>query len=107
MSAICEVKEKVQISVCRSVEGTWQRGVFSSLDDVGVVVSITNFEVVDVEIMLRYCTPKEELRKSDKITFDKWKIDHNASSKANYEGSAGSKEAASATKSFQQSVEKR
>ena len=69
-----------------------------------VVVSTTNLKVVDVEIMTRPCTSKEELRKTEKIAFDKWKIDHEAICKANYRGSAGSMEAARATKVFQRSV---
>ena len=86
-----------------SVDGTWQRGGFSSLNGVVVAVSTTNFKAVDVEIVSRYCQPwisKEELRKTDKTAFNKWKIDHEASCKANYKGSAG------ATKLFQRLVEK-
>ena len=92
-----------------SVDGTWQRGVFSSLNGVVVAVSTTNFKAVDVEIVSRYCQPwtsKEELTKTDKIAFNKWKIDHEASCKANYKGSAGSMEAAGATKIFQRLIEK-
>ena len=66
---------------------------------VAVVVSTTNFKAVDVEIVSRYCQPwtsKEELRKTDKIAFNKWKIDH----EANYKGSAGSMEAAGANINF-------
>ena len=73
-----------------------------------MAVSTTNFRIVDVE-MSRYCQPctsKEELRKTDKIAFDKWKIDHEASCKSKYKGFAGGMEAAGATKMFQRSVEK-
>ena len=55
LSAICEVKEKEGTDIGVSVDGTWQRGFFSSLNGVVVAVSITNFKVVDVEIMSRYC----------------------------------------------------
>ena len=92
-----------------SLDGTWQRGVFSSLNGVVVAVSTTNFKAVDVEIVSRYCQPwtsKEELRKTNKIAFNKWKIGHEARCEANYKGSAGSMEAAGATKIFQRLVEK-
>ena len=78
LSAICEFKEKEGTDIGVSVDGTWQRKGFSSLNGVVVAVSTTNFQVVDVEIRSRYCQPctsKEELRKTDKIAFDKWKID--------------------------------
>ena len=90
LSSICEVKEKEGTDIGVLVDGTWQRGVFSSLHGVVVAASTTNFKIVDVEIMLRYCQPctsKEELRETDKIAFDKWKIDHEVSCKANCKGS--------------------
>ena len=100
LSAVKLKKMKVGTYIGVSVDGTWQIGVFSSRNGVVVAVSTTNFKAVNVEIISRYCQPwtsKEELRKTDKIAFNKWKIDHEASCKANYKGSAGSMEATQLT----------
>ena len=92
-----------------SVDGTWQKRGFSSMNGVVVAVSTTNIKVLDVEIMSRNCkacASKDDLRKSNKIEFDKWKILHEPSCKANHEGSAGSMEVVGALRIFQRSVEK-
>ena len=49
-----------------SMDGTWQKRGFSSLNGVAVAVSTSNFKVLDVEIMSRNCKAcslKEELLK--------------------------------------------
>ena len=48
LSAICEVKEKGSTYIGVSVDGTWQRGVFSPLNGVVVVVvSCCHVVVID------------------------------------------------------------
>ena len=77
------------------------------MNGIVVDVSTSNFKVLDVEIMSRKaCAPKDDFRKSNKIEFDKWKILHEPSCKANHEGSAGSMEVGGALRIFQRSVEK-
>ena len=47
-----------------SVDGSWQKMGFSSVNDVMVAVSTTNFKVLDVEIMSRHrkvCNAKESM----------------------------------------------
>ena len=68
-AAIEEVKKEGATDIGVSVDGTWQRG-FSSLNGVVVAVSTSNFKVVDVEAMSRYCqacASKGELRKTEKL----------------------------------------
>ena len=66
LAAICEVKEKDGTYISLSVDGTWQIGVFSSLNGVVVAVFTTNFNVVDVEIMTQYCQPRNIERRIEK-----------------------------------------
>ena len=84
-----------------SMDGTWQKRGFSSPNDVVVGVSTSNFKVLDVEIMsttCKACSFKEDLRKTNKVEYDKWKAIHEPSCNANYEGSAESMEVAGALK---------
>ena len=71
MSApIEEVKKEGATDIGVSVDGTWQRRGFSSLNGVVVAVSTSNFKVVYVEVMSRNCqacASKEELRKTNKL----------------------------------------
>ena len=92
-----------------SMDGTWQKRGFSSLNGVVVTVSTSNFKVLDVEIMSRNCKTcsfKEDLRKTNKVEYDKWKAIHEPSCNANYEVSTGSMEVAGAVRIFQRSIEK-
>ena len=54
-AAIEEVKKEGATDIGVSVDGTWQRRGFSSLNGVVVAVSTSNFKVVDMEAMSRYC----------------------------------------------------
>ena len=57
-----------------SMDDTWQKTGFSSLNGVVVAVSTSNFKVLDVEIMSRNykaCSFKEDLRKTDRVEYDK------------------------------------
>ena len=66
LSAICEVKEKEGTYISVSADGTWQRGVCSSLNGVVVAVSTTNSKLVDVEIITRYCQHRNIERRIEK-----------------------------------------
>ena len=51
-----DVKEKEGTSdIGVSVNGTWQKRGFASLDGVVVAISTSNFKVLDVETMSRHC----------------------------------------------------
>ena len=38
-----------------SVDGTWQRGGFTSLDGVLITISVDDGKIIDLECMSRYC----------------------------------------------------
>ena len=74
-----------------SVDGTWQKRGFASLNGVVVAISTSNFKVLDVETMSRHCkacVSKENIRKSNKEVYDLWKANHVTECSANYAGSA-------------------
>lgn len=73
-------------------DGTWQRRGFSSLNGVVTATSITTGQVIDVEIMSKYCTCKNRLEKQ-----------HTSSCIANYSGTSGGMEVEGVTKMFQRS----
>ena len=63
-AAVMEIKEKYGISV----DGTWQKRGFASLNGVVVAISTSNFKVVDVETMPwndKACISKENLCKEN------------------------------------------
>ena len=65
-----------------SMDGTWQKRGFSSLNGVVVAVSTSNFKVLHVEIMsgnCKACSFKEDFRKTTKVEYDKWKAIHETS----------------------------
>ena len=64
--AASEAKEKEGGDIGVLVDGTLQKRWFASLDGVVVTISTSNFKVLDVETMSRYCkacAAKESLRK--------------------------------------------
>ena len=110
---VCQMPSKVRekegtTDIGVSVDGTWQRRGFSSLNGIVAAVSTSNFKVIDVDTLSRYCpacASKEELRKTDRLEYDKWKTIHTPNCKANYDGSAGSMETTGAN-IFKRSVER-
>ena len=101
-AAIEEVKKESATDIGASVDVTWQRRGFSSLNGVVLAVSTSNFKVVDVEAMSRYC---QSCASKEELEFDNWKGTHKPSCKANHVGSAGSMETGSVIKIFQGSVD--
>ena len=67
----------------------WQRRCFVYLNGTGAAISMDNGNIIDVEIMQKYCKPcqqhKEKLNQDD---FDIWYEGHKQNCVANYEGSA-------------------
>ena len=62
-----------------SVDGTWQRRGFSSLNGVVAAVSVNTGNVVDIEIMSRNCKAcesHENMRISNPVDYDLWKNSH-------------------------------
>ena len=91
-----------------SVDGTWQRRGFVSLNGTVAAISMDNGKLIDVEIMQRYCKPcqqhKEKLTPHD---FDVWYEGHKQTCVANYEGSAPMMEVVGAKRIFERSITSR
>ena len=97
------------IDIGVSVDGSWQRRGYSSLNGVITAISIDSGKIVDVESMSRYCRlcqiNKESLTIED---FEVWHKEHKkADCKLNYSGSAPSMETEGAKRIFQRSVDNR
>ena len=96
------------IDIGVSVDGTWQRRGFSSLNGVLVAVSIDSGKIVDIEPMSRYC---RECSVNNRLLQDKpdelaaWKINHRQFCKLNHDGSAPSMEIEGAKRIFSRSLE--
>ena len=81
-----------------SVDGTWQRRGYASLNGVVAAIYTANSKVVDVEIVLRCCKACQK--------FEEWKKDHEKDCQANYSGSAPGMETEGAIRIFGRSVQK-
>lgn len=101
--------EMIDIGV--SVDGTWQRRGFSSLNGVVAAISIDSGKVVDVEPMTRYCRECSVKSRAikDEQSLKTWKQQHIEKNlcKINHVGSAPSMETEGAVRIFKRSIEKR
>ena len=87
--------------VVASLDGTWQRRGYSSLN--GVVTAISNGKCVDYDVCSKVCKACEQwTSRMDDPGYQKWKDDHDCP--INHYGSAGSMEAASAVRIFKRST---
>ncbi|GFV82097.1 uncharacterized protein TNCV_2789951 [Trichonephila clavipes] len=87
--AICENEGNKNIAV--AVDGTWQKRGYTSLNGVVTVTSIDTGNVIDVDILSKYCACKN-------LPF------HEKDCKRNYVGSSGAMEIQGASKIFQRSL---
>ena len=93
-----------------SLDGTWLKRGFSSLNGVVVAISITSGKVIDTEVMSRFCKAcslKQYLKTSDNEANLKWKKEHIDDCVANYSGSAPGMEQEGAKRIFGRSEENR
>ena len=93
-----------------SVDGSWQRRGFSSLNGIVAALSIDNGKVIDIEPMSRYC--RECSVNTRKLQYDDkaltiWKDSHKNNCKLNHQGSAPAMEPVGAERIFSRSIEKR
>ena len=89
-----------------SVDGTWQRRGYSSLNGVVVAISIDTGKILDLEILTRYCRQCEiqnKLLKDNIEALNAWKENHKGDCKLNHNGSAPAMEAAGAKIIFERS----
>ena len=90
-----------------SLDGTWQRKGFTSLNGVITAISIDSGKALDVAILSKSCkgcTRMQGVEKSDPQQFDSWKASHRCN--LNYKGSSPGMEKLGAQKIFQRSVQK-
>ncbi|GBO40547.1 hypothetical protein AVEN_147217-1 [Araneus ventricosus] len=82
-----------------SVDGTWQRRGYSSLNGVVIAISILSGKVIDMEVMSQFC------KKCDaKTSSSSFALKHQC---ANHKGSSGNMEVIGAYRIFEHSVNSR
>ena len=93
--ALLELKQKRGVNptdiidISASLDGSWQRRVFSSLNGNVAAISMEIGKVIDTEPMsktCKACKQKEQLQKTDPDAYEAWKANHSCS--INYQGSA-------------------
>ena len=92
-----------QVDCKVSVDGTWQRRGFSSLNGIVTAISSDSKKCLDYEVMSKICKACEKwrsLRGTDK--YENWKATHKCP--VNHHGSSGAMEAAGAVRIFKRSV---
>ncbi|GFX36988.1 uncharacterized protein TNCV_1174901 [Trichonephila clavipes] len=88
-----------------SVDGTWQRRGYSSMNGCVAALSVDTGKVVDIEIMSSYCPTCRKISKMPRsIESETYAADHVCHS--NFQGSALKMEAVGATRIFQRSIVK-
>ena len=90
-----------------SVDGTWQRKGFTSMNGVVTAISVDSGKVVDVSILSKSCkgcVRMKPVEKSDRARYELWKASHKCS--LNYTGSSPNMEKVGAQTMFGRSVDK-
>ena len=93
-----------------TVDGTWQRRGYSSMNGVVVAMSVNNGKVLDVEILNRYrmlCSTMSRNMKENPEQLEEWQKSHKEWCNLNYTGSAPAMEVEGAKRIFERSVVKR
>ena len=88
------LKAKVDIAdVGVSVDGTWKRRGYSSLNGVVTAISVDSEKILDCEVLTKFCNgcaQKQTLKRSDANAYESWKVLHKC--KINHTGSSSSME---------------
>ena len=96
----------VDISV--SIDGTWQKRGYVSMNGTVAVISMDNGKIVDIETMCRFCKPCQQNKETlSEVDFKIWYENHKSSCSANYEGSAPMMEVEGARRMFDRSLKNR
>ena len=93
-----------------TVDGTWQRRGYSSMNGVVVAMSVVSGKVVDIEPLSRFCKACSTMTrnlKDDVQQLVEWEKDHKESCKVNYSGTAPAMEVEGVKRIFGRSIEKR
>ena len=91
-----------------SIDGTWQKRGYVSMNGTVSFISMDSGKIVDVETMCRFCKPCQQ----NKITmteaeFKRWCENHKSSCSSNYEGSAPVMDVEGAQRMFNRSIANR
>ena len=92
-----------------SVDGTWQRRGFSSLNGAVAAISMVNGKILDLDTLTRYCqgcVTINAYKVSHPERYELLKADHIETCSINHKGSAPAMEVAGATTIFGRSMEK-
>ena len=90
-----------------SVDGTWQKRGYSSVNGAVAAISINTGRILDIAAFSRYwkgCISMERFQMSDPVKYANWKHAHHCS--INHVGSAPAMEVAGAKLIFNRSIEK-
>ena len=90
-----------------SCDGTWQIRGFSSLNGTVACISMDTGEVLDIEIMSRYCQSCDAnatLEKTDPKEFAEFRATHEPDCQINHDGSALAMEAEGTVNIFKRSI---
>ena len=74
-----------------SVDGTWQKRGFASLNGVVIAIGVQNGKVIDGKVLSGHCKAcilKEDVRKADEEEYNIWNNKHEDKCSLNYSGSA-------------------
>ena len=86
-----------------SVDGTWQRRGYSSLNGAVTLLSKENGKCLDICVLSKTCKGCQHWRgKEESEEYQQWKIDHNCH--INHKESSGSMESAGAVQMFERSI---
>lgn len=111
-NAASEIAQKIEnvpdkpIECGVSVDGTWQRRGYTSMNGCVTAISIHTGKVVDVEVLSSYCPKCKIIEKMlQNIVYDSLKADHVC--QCNYEGLSAKMETVGASHIFLRSIKKR
>ena len=112
--AVEDLKDKVNnnndiLDTAVSVDGTWQRRGYCSLNGVVTAISVENGKVIDTEVMSRKCKAcgiKDNIKNTNPEQYERWKASHVSVCGINYQGSAPGMECEGAKRIFDRSIER-
>ena len=103
----CSTSNPIDVADCNiSVDGTWQRRGYSSLNGVVTLMSSVNKKCIDTHVMSKCCKGCqywERQKETDSYAYEIWRNNHSCS--INHSGSAGAMEASGAITMFKRSVD--
>ena len=101
------VDESSTMYIGVSVDGTWQRRGFTSLNGVLIAISVDNGKIIDLECMSRYCRQCDVTKrrlKDQPYKLKMWMQEHKDECQLNHDGSAPSMEVEGAKALFSRSI---